>query len=246
MPRRSFRGDFECYGDFATSITSDRLSPMSTSVEDTPQTQKINSLALKVALCASGAVILVSLFRWTIVEYLTPFLEPFLEMAIAGFFVIALVWSIVHSIRSRGHGRRTALLPVFVCLLTATAAIFVPFNALMTDLNFRVHYAARMKVVTDVLQGMYDSHIENSGGRGDWIALPASRSYLSSGGGDIVRFRHQDRTLILFFSFRGVLDSFSGFVYSTDNMPPTDGDFGGQFVEVIPLRKNWFWAASRN
>jgi hypothetical protein len=209
---------------------------MPTGVEDTQQTQKINSVGLKLALCSSGAVILVSLFRWTIVEYLTPFLEPFLEVAVAGFFVIALIWSIVHSIRSWRHGIRTALLPVFVCLLTASAAIFVPFNALMTNLDFRVHYAARMKAVTDVLEGKYDSHIENSGGRGDWIALPASLSYLSSGGGEIVRFHHEDRTLILFFSFRGVLDGFSGFVYSTDNMPPTDGDFGGQFVEVIPLR----------
>lgn len=178
---------------------------MLTSAEDAPQRQEINSGALKVALCASGAVIFVSLFRWTIVEYLTPFLEPFLEMAVAGFFVIALIWSIVHSIRRRSHGISTALLPVFVCLLTASAAIFVPFNALMTKLNFRVHYAARMKVVTDVLQGKYDSHIEKSGGRGDWIVLPASDSNLSSGGGGIARFHHQDRNVDSLFQFsRGI------------------------------------------
>jgi hypothetical protein len=130
--------------------------------------------------------------------------------------------------------------------LTATVAIFVPFTALTTNLGFRVYYGARTAVVGDVLAGKYDNHIENKGGRGDWIALPASLSYLSSGGGEIVRFNHQGRTLIFFFSYRGILDSFSGFVYSTDNMPPTNGDFGGQFVEIIPLRKNWFWAASRN
>jgi hypothetical protein len=122
----------------------------------------------------------------------------------------------------------------------------VPFTALTTDLDFRFHYAARTAVVNDVLAGKYDNHIENSGTRGDLIVLPASLSYLSSGGGEIVRFHHQDCTLILFFSYRGILDSFSGFVYSTDNVPPKNGDFGGQFVEIIPLRKNWFWATSRN
>jgi hypothetical protein len=34
-------------------------------------------------------------------------------------------------------------------------AIFVPFTALTTDLDFRVHYAARMAVVDDVLAGQY-------------------------------------------------------------------------------------------
>jgi hypothetical protein len=219
---------------------------MHTDVEEKQEKRKITSQALTAAVCASCAIILVSMFRWTLVEYLTPFLEPFLEMAIGVFFVIALIWSIAHSIRAWKHGTGAALLPVLVCLLTATVAIFVPFTALTTDVDFRVHYAARTAVVGAVLAGKYDNHIENSGGRGDLIALPGSLSYLSSGGGEIMRFHHQDRTLIFFFSYRGILDSFSGFVYSTDNMPPANGDFGGQFVEIAPLGKNWFWAVSRN
>jgi len=219
---------------------------MPTSVEEQREKQRITSKALTIAVCASGAVILVSFFRWTLMEYLTPLLEPLIEMGIGIFFVIALIWSIVHSVKTWKHGATPALLPILICLLTATAAIFVPFNALTTDFDFRVHYAARMAVVDDVLAGKYDNHGESGGTRGDLIALPASVKYLSSGGGEILRFHHQDRTLIFFFSYRGILDSFSGFVYSSDNSPPTNGDFGGQFVEIIPLRKNWFWATSRN
>ena len=226
--------------------SNDRLSSMPTSVEEQREKRRITSRALTMAVCAFGAVTLVSVFRWTLVEYLTPFLEPLIEMGIGVFLVIALIWSIVHSVKTWKHGATAALLPVLICLLTATVAIFVPFTALTTDLDFRVHYAARMAVVDDVLAGKYDNHTESGGSRGDLIALPASLSYLSSGGGEIVRFHHQDRTLIFFFSYRGILDSFSGFVYSSDSSPPTNGDFGGQFVEIIPLRKNWFWAASRN
>ncbi len=201
-------------------------------------------MALLVASCASGLVLFVSVFRWTLVEYLTPFLEPLFEMVAGAFFLAALIWSLVHLIRTWTRGPLMAMLPSLFCLGTATIAVFVPFTALTTDFDFRFHYAARTAVVNDVLAGRYENRIESRGGRGDLIALPAHLSYLSSGG-EIVR-QHEDRTLILFFSFRGVLDSFSGFVYSSDDAPPKNDDFGGQFVEVNRLRKNWFWAASRN
>ncbi|HJT71702.1 MAG TPA: hypothetical protein VJ731_15995 [Terriglobales bacterium] len=219
---------------------------MLTETRQTQANSRVTSPALIISAIASGLVILVSLFRWTIVEYLTPFLEPFLEMAIAGFLVIALIWSIVHCLKAWGRGLAFAFLPLIVCLLTAAIAIFVPFNELTTNVDFRVHYNARMAVVSDVLAGRYDKYIESTGGSGDLIALPTKLAYLSSGGGEIIRLRKQDRTLILFFSFRGVLDSFSGFVYSSDNLAPSNGDFLANFVEVIPLRKNWFWVASRN
>ena len=219
---------------------------MPTSTNQVEAKQKTRSRALLVALCASGLVLFVSVFRWTLVEYLTPFLEPLFEMVVGVFFIVALIWSLVHLIKTRKSGSAVAVLPLLLCLGTAAIAVFVPFTALTTDLDFRFHYAARTAVVNDVLAGKYENRIEGKGGRGDLITLPAHLSYLSSGGGEIVRFQHQDRTLILFFSFRGVLDSFSGFVYSSDDMPPTSGDFGGQFVEVSRLRKNWFWAASRN
>ena len=218
---------------------------MPTSAELAEGREKLRSKALLVASCASGVVLFVSVFRWTLVEYLTPFLEPFFEMVVGAFFLAALIWSLVHLIRTWRRGLLVAVLPVLICLGAATIAVFVPFTALTTDFDFRFHYAARTAVVNDVLAGRYENRIESRGARGDLIALPAHLSYLSTGGGEIVRQR-QDRTLILFFSFRGVLDSFSGFVYSSDDLPPKNDDFGGQFVEVSRLRKNWFWAASRN
>ncbi|HWX93745.1 MAG TPA: hypothetical protein VNY29_14025 [Terriglobales bacterium] len=219
---------------------------MQTTADQVETKPKTRSTALLVALCALGVVLFVSVFRWTLVEYLTPFLEPLFEMVVGVFFIVALIWSLVHLIKAWKSGLVVSMLPSLVCLGTAAIAVFVPFTALTTDLDFRFHYAARTAVVNDVLAGTYENRTEGGGGRGDLIALPAHLSYLSSGGGEIVRFHHQDRTLILFFSFRGVLDSFSGFVYSSDDIPPTSGDFGGQFAEVSRLRKNWFWAASRN
>ena len=49
---------------------------------------------------------------------------------------------------------------------------------------------------------------------------------------------------IFFFTFRGILDNFSGFIYRSDDNPPLNGDFSGDFVEMKKLRSHWFWAAS--
>lgn len=207
---------------------------------------RLRSRALTVAIGASAATILLSLFRWTLVEYLTPFLEPLLEIATGLVFLGSLVWSIAHLIRHRRKGMSSAILPLVVNVATGLIVAFVPFTALTSTLNFRFHLNARTAVVSDVLAGKYDKQIQSVGGRGDLIALPARLSYLSSGGGEIVRFQRKSDTLILFFDYRGILDSFSGFVYSSDDTPPADGDFGGKFFEVDRLRKNWFWASSSN
>jgi hypothetical protein len=196
-------------------------------------------------LFALGAAILTNLFRWTLVEYLTPFLEPMLEAGVGIFFLVSSILSVVHLVRNRRDGIAKAVAPLSINVMAALIVIFVPFTELTTNLNFRGHLGARMEVVNDVLAGKYENRIQNAGGSGDLIALPSRLSALSSSGGEIVRFR-QNETLILFFDYRGILDSFSGFVYSTDDVPPKPGDFGGKFFEIERLRKNWFWVSSRN
>jgi hypothetical protein len=208
--------------------------------------RNLASPALILALCALGTAILVSLFRWTLVEYLTPFLEPLLEIGVGILFLVSLIWSTVHLIRMRHDGLATAFLPVAVNTVAALIVVFVPFTELTTNLNFRFRLNDRMAVVNDVLAGKYQNQIQSAGGRGDLIALPARLSGLSSSGGEIVRFHRQSDTLVLFFDYRGILDSFSGFVYSTDDLPPGPGDFGAKFFEIERLRKNWFWISSRN
>jgi hypothetical protein len=101
-------------------------------------------------------------------------------------------------------------------------------------------------VVSEVLDGQMRNSITSSGGRGDFIHLPPSYRGLSAGGDDIMVYRRDGKTLIFFFDFRGILDSFSGFVHSTGNTRPQSGDFGGQFLEIEELRPGWNWASSAN
>jgi hypothetical protein len=206
----------------------------------------VRSRALFVALWSLGAAIALGLFRWTLVEYFTVFLEPLVEVAVGIFCLVSLIWSVVHLLRKRRDGLTSAALPLAVNVATALITFLVPFTAITISLDFRMHLTARTEVAQDVLAGKYEDRVRSAGDREDLISLPGHPFYLSSGGGEIVRLRRESDTLILFFSFRGILSSFSGFVYSTDDLPPKNEDFGGSFVEIDRLRKNWFWVSSRN
>jgi len=194
-----------------------------------------------------GTILLaVSIFRWTLVKVLTPFIEPTLESILGVAFVIVLLWALVHFIwQAKKLGAKRAGTPLLVNVSVLLIVLFVPFSEITVGLNFRWNYSKRMEVVDAVLHGKMNQFITSSGGLGDFIHLPSSYRGLSDGG-DIMVCRRDGQTLVFFFDFRGILDSFAGFVYSTDDTTPKNGDFGGRFVEIDHLRPNWYWASSAN
>ena len=57
---------------------------------------------------------------------------------------------------------------------------------------------------------------------------------------------HNSNSLsVLFFTYRGVLDSFSGFVYSSNDERPVNGDFDGDWHEVKQIEPHWYFVASK-
>jgi hypothetical protein len=192
------------------------------------------------------AAILENFFRWKITELLTPFLMPLMEMGIGLIFLLSLICSFVHLVRQRKNLPKSVY-PLTVNIATFLIVWFVPLDWIATRADFKLHYAGRMAVVSDVVAGKYDGPGELTvTTRGDLINLPGAFSNLSAGGGMIMRRRSPARTLIFFYDFRGILDSFSGFVYSSDDSPPRDADFNAQFFQVVRLQKDWYWASSKN
>jgi hypothetical protein len=206
-----------------------------------------SELVMTASLLLGAVILAVEIFRWTLVDWLTPLIEPILELALGCAFLFVLLWSLVHFVsQAKKLGAKRAGTPLLVNTAMLLVALFVPFSKMTTALNFRWNYEKRMEVVSDVLDGKLGNSVTNSGGRGDFIHLPPSYRGLSAGGDNIMVYRRDGQTLILFFDFRGILDNFSGFVYSTGNTKPQSGDFGGQFFEIEELRPGWYWASSAN
>jgi len=111
----------------------------------------------------------------------------------------------------------------------------------MLDLNFRLNYASRMQVVAMVEQQSLAPQTTR-----DEIVVPLPRRYryLSRGGGDIIVNRSPALTIVFFYTFRGVTDNFSGFMYRSDASSPQQYDLGGKYVQIEKLRDHWYWVAA--
>jgi hypothetical protein len=198
---------------------------------------------LRAAVISGGALLLLQIIRWPLTSIITPFLEPVVELAAGVCVLVVLVGSFIHAIRHHRQARGTGWLPFGVCVLTAGLIYIVPFNLIYMDGNFYLLRHWRAAVARSIVSGP-EGHKENSGGRGDFISLPPHQSILSSGGGDIVIDHRDGRVFVLFFTYRGILDSFSGYVYSPDDTPPAKDQFLGDGVEIWRVSPHWFWYAS--
>jgi len=109
--------------------------------------------------------------------------------------------------------------------------------------NFLVLRSRRTEAAKEILAGKTGTLVR-SGGRGDLISLPGYDCVLSTGGCEVMVDHDGKKTFVLFFTFRGVLDRFSGFVYSPTDDPPAKTQFLGDGVQIDRLAPHWFWYAS--
>lgn len=199
-------------------------------------------LVLYFSIIMSGLLILINIFRWKLVEILTVFLEPFLELIIGATFLVVLIWSIIHFTKNVRKLKYKALLPMVINLIALVIVIFVPFTNIMLNLDFNLNLKDREKIVSMVQSGELKPEILYGQ---NLIQLPEEYKHLSKDGGEIVIEKDGDTLKIFFFTFRGILDNFSGFAYISDNSKLSQMDFNGDFDQIIKKREHWFWGASR-
>jgi hypothetical protein len=196
-----------------------------------------------ISIAVSGLLISLQLLRWPLTEILTVFLEPLLELIVWILFIVFSVVVIVYAIRRRKTGGTEVWFPFSICLATMLFVIFVPFNSFYLKFNFKYYEFKRTAAAQQILAGGH-GQLVRSGGRGDLILLPDRERALSVGGGEVMVDHREGKTYILFFTFRGILDHFSGYVYSPSDTPPAQDQFLGRGLEVYRVAPNWYWYAS--
>lgn len=73
--------------------------------------------------------------------------------------------------------------------------------------------------------------------------MPAKYEHLSDGGGEIMIEKSGHGYNILFFTYRGILDGFSGFVYTESNQKPLKKAFAGDLKEIDKMGKGWYFVS---
>ncbi len=195
----------------------------------------MGKIILILSVVSSVMVVALAFFQWHLVHILTPFLMPFLWLMAGGFFLVTMIFSIIAVIKRQGWK------PVLIQSLTIVFIIFFPFTKVVLNMDFEKKRAERETVVKQVQEGAITS---NASYNDSLIHLPKRYEKLSSGGGDILVEKKKQKWMVLFFTFRGILDSFSGFVYSSSGEKPRTGDFGGDFIEIEQLYEHWYFVSS--
>lgn len=190
---------------------------------------------LYLSLVSSILVILVAFFQWNLIEIITEFLMLPIWFVVFGFFIIITVKTITNLLKNKDWK------PFTIQLITILLWLFFPFTQVMLDLDFKMNKSDREEVVKMVENGTLKPNVSYDS---SLIQLPEKYDQLSKGGGEIVIEKSDNNYLILFFTFRGILDNFSGFVYSPNDKKPSQSDFDGEFIQIEKLDENWYFVGS--
>ncbi len=131
-----------------------------------------------------------------------------------------------------------AFRPLLINIVAITIYFFAPIAEWELKYDFAHNLDRRMEVISAVQSGSLTLKKDER-----LLNLPQQWRQLSEDG---VIFMEKDslRTTILFFTFRGVLDNFSGFMYRSDGAMPERSTLGGEFHEIKQLKDKWYWTAS--
>lgn len=190
---------------------------------------------LILSIVSSVLVLFYKIFKWKIIDLVTPFLIISIWLIVFGFFILITVQTIIILFKNKEWK------PVTIQLTTILLLVFFPFTQIMLNIDFKINKSEREKIIQMVEKGTVKPNVSHNSAL---IHLQKKYQHLSKGGGEIVVEQKGKDYSVLFFTFRGILDNFSGFVYAPNDQKPLIDDFGGDFKEIKKIDENWYWVAS--
>ncbi len=198
-------------------------------------------LVFWVSLVTSLIILIFTIFQWPMVELLTPFLLLPMQGVLWLTYLVVVIWSVAHFYWNI-HRWRVASLPLLVCIVLFGIVTLVPITQLWIRYNFVANKAVREDIVRKVFDGTLRPNVAHNS---SLIALPADDSQVSMGGNEIVVEKHDGITYVFFFTFRGILDNYAGFIHVPDGGNPAlfDDLDEADRTELVPFDEHWFYVS---
>ena len=195
----------------------------------------------KFAMWISIFAILIMAFQWSIIDWITPLLMPFLIFLVFVIFLIGLGFSLSCLFKFK-RIRWLAIIPLATQLLAFVIIEFVPFTKLWVNVDFHLYESQRQEVVERVYSGELVPNVEYNS---SLIALGSEYSNVSMGGNEIQIQDINGLKYVFFFTFRGILDNYSGFLYVPDGGDPINfADLNEEDVtQIIKYADNWYYTS---
>jgi hypothetical protein len=191
--------------------------------------------------CIGTGVVLVvvTFFQWDLVEILTPFFLPPLLFLLWAILAITSLVSIIYVFIHFKKNSWKAFLPFLINSVTVLTLVFTPFTSIYLDLEF----AIKKRGYEQVIKMVENHELQPSNERG-LVKLPTKYSYLSRGGGEIIIDKSSGITSIFFYTYRGILDNASGYMYRSNDMPPSQYLMAEDWQQVVQKEPYWFFCAA--
>ncbi len=193
------------------------------------------------AVVTSALLIIINAFRWSIVDRITLFLLFPLEIAVWLLFFVSILTSISCLIKIKKIGARS-FIPLGVMVFGFIVIVFVPFTYLWLKIDFYLYKDERNEIVDKVLSGELKSNVDYNA---DLIALDNSYPLVSMGGNEIVVEGYDSNKYILFYTFRGILDNYSGFLYVPKGGKPSKFSdlWEESSTQIALMEENWYYVS---
>jgi len=199
-------------------------------------------LIISFSILSSALLLLIRIFKWTLVDIFSEFLFPFIELGGAIIFLIISTLSVIYLGFKAQKLKYKAFIPLTINLVTFIMVFTIPFTSIMLYLDFKFNMDEREEVVEMVKSKELESNDLNDD---RIIILPEEYEHLSKGGGEIIIERDRGKLKIFFYTYRGILNNFSGFAYISDDSKLKASDFNGDFKEIEKKKEHWYWGASK-
>jgi len=194
------------------------------------------------SIISSLALLLVIAFRWQLVDIVTVFLIPPVLLIFWLLFIITGIFSLTCLRKQKSIGR-IAIAPIAIQIITVLLIFFIPFTRIWLKTNFYIYKSQREEIINNINQGKYREHelLNNL----YLIPLDHNDPIVSMGGNDIAVEVINGKKHLLFYTFRGILDNYSGFIYVPDG-----GDVSGfsdlnekRSTDIRMLESNWYYVS---
>ncbi|PEJ29533.1 hypothetical protein [Bacillus pseudomycoides] len=195
----------------------------------------MNKNLTKITITSGLILIFYHFFQWYLVEFLTPFAMPFLSIAIHGWFFVMLILTIIHVIKYKSWK------PFIIQITIIVIWLCTPFTLIYLKLDFIFYKENRKEVVELINRKELAPNINHDSSQ---IHLPERFAATSKGGGDVLIQHNKNGTLVFFFTYRGILDNFSGLIYTPNDIKPNKNDFNSEYKEITKIEKNWYYVTS--
>jgi len=195
----------------------------------------ISRTTLIISVLVLMILFLIKIFTWSLVDTLTVFIFPLLLMFILWLTVVYIIFLLYKFIRSLKNGFNIRNISLGIVIILLISMYFIPVDAYSERIRFSTNY----KQFNSVAALMIEKDIEGTN-----ILLPKEYQHLSRGGGEINIVGENDERIVMFYSFRGVLDNFTMYVYVPNERAYKNLEKYEDWKDIEKINDKWYVCVS--